>query len=51
VHCGVWKQFHEGHAVTIYGAANGWVYGAAEPQCRRDNWVEYHSQEESEHGD
>ena len=37
VHCGVSKMLDERKAVTVFWAANGWEYGAAEPQCRRDN--------------
>jgi hypothetical protein len=36
IHCGVRKQFNEMKGVTVFIAANGWVYGAAEPQCRRE---------------
>ena len=35
IHCGVQKQLNEIIGVTVFTAANGWIYGNAEPQCRR----------------
>lgn len=36
VHCGVFRGFNPRKGGSYYVAANGWSFGAALPQCRRN---------------
>lgn len=36
IHCGVFKMLNTMVWATVYQAANGWIFGAVLPQCRRN---------------